>query len=152
MVVCKTRSTEVMLTFSRVPHLPLLASQARGLHQNELILRIQPDEGINLNFGAKVPGQSFEVRSVTMDFSYDEAFTESGDGYERLLLDVLVGDPTLFIRTDEVEQAWRIVDPLLEAWKDPNVAVARYRAGSWGPREADRLLERDGHHWHTPVV
>jgi glucose-6-phosphate 1-dehydrogenase len=147
----KTRSTEVVLTFCPVPHLPFVASQARGLHQNVLILRIQPDEGINLNFGAKVPGPSFEVRSVSMDFSYDEAFTErSGDGYERLLLDVLVGDPTLFIRTDEVEQAWRIVDPILEAWKDPNVALAKYAAGTWGPREADRLLDRDGHRWHEP--
>ena len=148
----KRRSTEVVLRFCRVPHLPFVASQARGLHQNELIVRIQPDEGINLNFGAKVPGQSFEVRSVSMDFSYDETFTEkSGDGYERLLLDVLVGDPTLFIRTDEVEQAWRIVDPLLEAWKDPNLSLAKYAAGSWGPREADRLLQRDGHAWHEPA-
>ena len=147
----KTRSTEVVLTFRPVPHLPFVASEARGLHQNELILRIQPDEGINLNLGAKVPGQSFEVRSVSMDFSYDETFTEkSGDGYERLLLDVLVGDPTLFIRTDEVEQAWRIVDPILEAWKDRQLQLARYPAGTWGPREANRLAERDGHHWHMP--
>jgi glucose-6-phosphate 1-dehydrogenase len=145
------RVTEVVLTFKPVPHLPFVASQARGLRRNELILRIQPDEGITLNFGAKVPGQAFEVRSVSMDFSYSETFTEPGsDGYERLLLDVMTGDPTLFIRTDEVEQAWRIVDPILEAWGDGGVQLARYAAGTWGPREADRLLERDGHHWHVP--
>ena len=86
-----------------------------------------------------------------MDFSYDETFTEkSGDGYERLLLDVLVGDPTLFIRTDEVEQAWRIVDPILTAWADETVPLARYEAGSWGPAEADQLLARDGRRWRKP--
>jgi glucose-6-phosphate 1-dehydrogenase len=148
----RERATEVVLTFKPVPHLPFVASQARGLHRNEMVLRIQPDEGINLNFGAKVPGQAFEVRSVSMDFTYSETFTEEGsDGYERLLLDAMVGDPTLFIRTDEVEQAWRIVDPILEAWKDRDAPLARYDAGTWGPREADRLLERNGHRWHTPL-
>jgi glucose-6-phosphate 1-dehydrogenase len=147
----KERATEIVLTFKAVPHLPFVSSQARGLHRNELIVRIQPDEGITLNFGAKVPGQAFEVRSVSMDFTYAESFHEkSSDGYERLLLDAMVGDPTLFIRADEVEQAWRIVDPILEAWKDRDVQLAKYHAGSWGPREADRLLERDGHHWHVP--
>jgi glucose-6-phosphate 1-dehydrogenase len=145
------RATEVVFQFGPVPHLPFAAPQARGLQRNQLILRIQPDDGITLCFGAKVPGQAFEVRTVAMDFTYKEAFTEeSPDGYERLLLDALVGDATLFIRSDEVDQAWQIVDPILEAWKDPSVPLARYEAGTWGPREANRLVEADGHHWHNP--
>ena len=145
------RVTEVAMQFHRVPHLPFAASQAKGLEPDALVLRIQPDEGITLRFGAKVPGQSFQVRSVSMDFLYGAAFAEeTSDAYERLLLDALIGDPTLFIRTDEVEQAWRIVAPLLEAFAHGEPAVARYPAGTWGPKEADRLLERDGRTWRTP--
>jgi glucose-6-phosphate 1-dehydrogenase len=114
-------------------------------------MRIQPDEGITLRFGAKVPGQAFEVRDVLMDFSYGAAFIEEPpDAYERLLLDAMVGDPTLFIRTDEVEQAWRIVEPILEAWQHRDAPLARYEAGTWGPREADELLEREGRQWRRP--
>src|SRR5438309_7235553 len=113
------RVTEVAMEFHTVPHLPFAASQARGLTPDALVLRIQPDEGITLRFGAKVPGQAFQVRSVSMDFFYGAAFLEeTPDAYERLLLDALVGDPTLFIRHDEVEQAWRIVDPILTAWEE----------------------------------
>jgi glucose-6-phosphate 1-dehydrogenase len=145
------RVSEVALQFHEVPHLPFAASHARGLHPNALILRIQPDDGITLRFGAKVPGQAFEVRDVLMDFSYGAAFLEDPpDAYERLLLDALVGDPTLFIRSDEVQQAWRIVDPLLEAWQADEAPLARYDAGTWGPRQADQLLERDGRHWRRP--
>jgi glucose-6-phosphate 1-dehydrogenase len=146
------RVTEVAMEFHDVPHLPFASSQARGLGPNALVLRIQPDEGITLRFGAKVPGQAFEVRSVSMDFSYGAAFLEeSPEAYERLLLDAMVGDPTLFIRTDEVDQAWRITEPLLEAFTEVGaVPLARYEAGTWGPREADRLLEQDGRHWRTP--
>jgi glucose-6-phosphate 1-dehydrogenase len=142
------RVTEVAMQFHAVPHLPFAAAEARGLHPNSLILRIQPDEGISFEFGAKVPGQGFTVRSVSMDFSYAEAFEEKPhDGYERLLLDALTGDPTLFIRTDEAESAWRVCDPILAAWSEGVEGVARYAAGSWGPRPADRLLERDGRRW-----
>ncbi len=145
------RVTEVAMQFHPVPHLPFADPLARGLHPNALLLRIQPDEGISLRFGAKVPGPTFEVRDVTMDFSYGETFVEeSPEAYERLLVDAMIGDPTLFIRTDEVEQAWRICDPILEAWKDRQVPIARYPAGSWGPREADLLLERDGRRWRQP--
>jgi glucose-6-phosphate 1-dehydrogenase len=145
------RVTEVAMEFKGVPHLPFASSDARGLHPNALIVRIQPDEGITLRFGAKVPGQAFMVRDVTMDFSYQEAFTEEPpDAYERLLLDAMTGDPTLFIRSDEVEQAWRIVDPVLEAWADPDLPLETYPAGTWGPSEADRLLARDGRRWRTP--
>jgi glucose-6-phosphate 1-dehydrogenase len=145
------RVTEVALQFRPVPHLPFQASQARGLGPNALVLRIQPDEGITLRFGAKVPGSSFVVRSVSMDFLYGAAFLEEApEAYERLLLDALIGDPTLFIRTDEVDQAWHIVAPLQEAWADEDVPLARYVAGTWGPKEADRLLERDGRRWRNP--
>ena len=145
------RVTEVAMEFHDVPHLPFPPEMARGLGPNALVVRIQPDEGITLRFGAKVPGQSFRVRSVSMDFSYGAAFIEeTPEAYERLLLDAMVGDPTLFIRTDEVEQAWRICDPILSAFDAGSVPLARYEAGSWGPREADRLLERDGHRWRTP--
>ncbi|HZQ84603.1 MAG TPA: glucose-6-phosphate dehydrogenase [Acidimicrobiales bacterium] len=144
------RVTEVAMTFHRVPHLPFSAGMAAGLEPNALVLRVQPDEGITLRFGAKVPGQAFRVRTVSMDFSYGAAFVEeTPDAYERLLLDAMVGDPTLFIRTDEVEQAWKIVEPILEAWAD-DAPLARYQSGTWGPAEADRLIEADGRHWRTP--
>ena len=145
------RVTEVAMEFRGVPHLPFGPSEAVGLGPNTLILRIQPDEGITLCFGAKVPGQAFRVRSVSMDFSYEAAFREAPpDAYERLLLDAMVGDPTLFIRADEVEQAWRVVQPVLDAWQDHGEPPAGYPAGSWGPQEADLLLERDGRRWRNP--
>lgn len=145
------RVTEVAMEFKAVPHLPFAADQAHGLGPAALVLRIQPDEGITLRFGAKVPGQAFRVRSVSMDFFYGAAFLEEApEAYERLLLDALVGDPTLFIRSDEVAQAWRICDPLLTAWEEHDVALARYEAGSWGPAEADHLLARDGRKWRRP--
>ncbi|HVF73571.1 MAG TPA: glucose-6-phosphate dehydrogenase [Acidimicrobiales bacterium] len=145
------RVTEVAMQFHEVPHLPFGSKETRGLGPNALVLRIQPDEGITLRFGAKVPGQAFQVRSVSMDFSYGAAFLEeTPEAYERLLLDAMVGDPTLFIRSDEVEQAWRIVEPLLTAWDDPQFPLAHYPAGSWGPPEADRLLARDGRRWRSP--
>jgi glucose-6-phosphate 1-dehydrogenase len=145
------RVTEVAMEFKGVPHLPFAQDQVQGLEPDALVLRIQPDEGITLRFGAKVPGQAFLVRSVSMDFFYGAAFMEEApDAYERLLLDALVGDPTLFIRSDEVAQAWRICDPLLQAWEDYDVPLARYEAGTWGPAEADALLARDGRRWRRP--
>ncbi|MDQ4097623.1 MAG: glucose-6-phosphate dehydrogenase [Actinomycetota bacterium] len=145
------RATEVCMEFKTVPHLPFTRDQAEGLEPNSLVLRIQPDEGITLSFGAKVPGQAFRVRSVSMDFFYGAAFLEeTPEAYERLLLDALVGDPTLFIRSDEVAQAWRICDPLLRAWDEEDIPLPRYEAGTWGPKEADALLERDGRRWRRP--
>jgi glucose-6-phosphate 1-dehydrogenase len=145
------RVTEVAMEFQDVPHLPFGSKETRGLGPNTLVLRIQPDEGIALRFGAKVPGQAFRVRSVSMDFSYGAAFLEeTPDAYERLLLDAMVGDPTLFIRADEVEQAWRIVQPIVDVWSEDTTPLARYPAGSWGPTEADRLLQRDGRRWRSP--
>jgi glucose-6-phosphate 1-dehydrogenase len=139
------------MEFKAVPHLPFASDQAEGLEADALVLRIQPDEGITLRFGAKVPGQAFRVRSVSMDFFYGAAFLEEPpEAYERLLLDALIGDPTLFIRSDEVAQAWRICDPLLTAWEEYDVPLARYEAGTWGPAEADALLERDSRRWRRP--
>ena len=148
------RVTEVALTFRQVPFLLFDHRTSRDLRPNTLILRIQPDEGISLEFGAKVPGEKFHIRSVAMDFSYAEAFagTEAADGYERLIHDAMVGDATLFIRSDEVEQAWRIVDPYLEAWSEPGGALHPYPAGTWGPHLADLLVERSGDEWRNPVV
>jgi len=145
------RVTEVAMEFNRVPHLPFAISQAEGLEPDALVLRIQPDEGITLRFGAKVPGQAFRVRSVSMDFFYGAAFLEeTPEAYERLLLDALLNDPTLFIRSDEVAQAWRIADPVLEAFEEGNLPLARYEAGTWGPPEADALLDSDGRRWRKP--
>ena len=139
------RLTEVALEFRRVPHLPFPPGMAAGLGPNALVLRIQPDEGITLRFGAKVPGQSLRVRTVNMDFSYGAAFVEeSPEAYERLLLDAMVGDPTLFIRTDEATQAWTIWEPVLDRRE-----LAPYAAGSWGPAEADALLG-EGRSWRSP--
>jgi glucose-6-phosphate 1-dehydrogenase len=145
------RVTEVALQFQSVPHLAFGADESRELQPNALVLRIQPDEGVALRFGAKVPGQAFNVRDVLMDMSYGSAFMEEApEAYERLLLDAMAGDPTLFIRSDEVDQAWQIVDPILEAWQSRSVPLAGYAAGTWGPRQADQLIERDGRSWRTP--
>jgi glucose-6-phosphate 1-dehydrogenase len=145
------RATEVVLQFQRVPHLAFGGQLTRDLRPNMLVLRIQPDEGICLFFGAKVPGEAFRLRSVDMDFSYAEAFPgATSGGYERLLHDVMIGDATLFIRTDEVERSWQIVDPLLEAWGGDGVPLSQYSAGTWGPKEADALLARELRQWHEP--
>jgi glucose-6-phosphate 1-dehydrogenase len=145
------RVTEVAMQFHTVPHLSFEGHLAEGLEPNSLVMRIQPDEGITLRFGAMVPGQTFRVRTVSMDFSYGAAFLEeTPEAYERLLLDAMVGDPTLFIRADEVDQAWRIVDPILESWARGNPPLSSYEAGTWGPKEADLLLERDQRRWRTP--
>jgi glucose-6-phosphate 1-dehydrogenase len=145
------RVTEVALQFHDVPHLAFGKAESRDLRPNALVLRIQPDEGVALRFGAKVPGQAFNVRDVLMDMSYGSAFMEDPpEAYERLLLDAMVGDPTLFIRSDEVDQAWQIVDPILEAWTGRAVPLAGYAAGTWGPRQADQLIERDERQWRTP--
>ncbi|MGI5149407.1 glucose-6-phosphate dehydrogenase [Plantactinospora sp. CA-294935] len=146
------RVTEVALQFQRPPHLPIPTDQLTELDADALILRIQPNEGISLRFGAKVPGHSFRVRTASMDFSYDRTFREeSPEAYERLLLDALLGDPTLFIRTDEVEQCWRIVDPIIEHWAKDRSPIPTYEAASWGPTDADRLIGRSGRRWRNDV-
>ncbi len=148
------RVTEVVLTFRQVPYLLFDHRTSRDLRPNALILRIQPDEGISLEFGAKVPGEKFHIRSVAMGFSYHQAFegSEAADGYERLLHDAMVGDATLFIRSDEVQQAWKIVDPYLQAWSETGGALQPYPAGTWGPHMADLLVERSGDAWRNPEL
>jgi glucose-6-phosphate 1-dehydrogenase len=143
------RVTEIAVVFKKAPHLPFDRTDTQELGHNQLVLRVQPDEGITLKFGSKVPGGAMEVRDVSMDFLYGEAFTESSpEAYERLILDVLLGDATLFPRNDEVEASWRVIDQLENFWagSEPNL----YRAGEWGPKEADDMLARDGRAWRRP--
>ena len=142
------RATEIAIQFKEVPH-RLFKDSATEPDPNLLAIRIQPDEGIMLRFGAKIPGLGIEVRSVTMDFTYGSAFAvDSPDAYETLILDAMLGDASLFTRADEVEEAWGIVDPIIAAWADADApGFPNYEAGTWGPREADQLLERDGRRW-----
>jgi glucose-6-phosphate 1-dehydrogenase len=142
------RSTEIAIQFREVPH-RLFQLSATDPNPNLLTIRIQPDEGIMLRFGAKVPGLGLDVRSVTMDFTYGSAFSvDSPDAYETLILDALQGDASLFTRADEVEHAWAIVDPIIAAWIEaPAPPFPNYEAGSWGPAASDELLARDGRKW-----
>jgi len=142
------RATEIAIQFKQVPHALFKESNADP-EANVLALRIQPDEGILLRFAAKVPGLGVDVRSVNMDFTYGSAFSvDSPDAYETLILDALLGDAALFTRSDEVEKAWGIVTPIIEAWADePPPAFPDYASGSWGPDAADALLARDGRRW-----
>ncbi len=138
------------LIFQRVPHLPFEATATEELGQNALVFRIQPDEGITVRFGSKVPGTSMEVRDVNMDFAYGESFTESSpEAYERLILDVLLGDPPLFPRRQEVELSWKVLDPIEEFWATQG-APETYASGSWGPPSGDAILTRDGRAWRRP--
>src|SRR5579862_722748 len=144
------RLTEVAMVFQRPPHLAFAGKLAEDLRPDSLTLRIQPDDGISLSFGAKVPGPTFRVRNVSMDFLYSQTFPEQAvDAYDRLLLDAMLGDPTLFIRSDEVLRAWAIVTPFQRAFEEGGPSLSLYRAGSWGPDEADQLIESSGRRWRT---
>jgi glucose-6-phosphate 1-dehydrogenase len=141
------RMTEIALLFQRAPHLPFAATDTKELGQNALVIRVQPDEGVTVRFGSKVPGSAMEVRDVNMDFAYGESFTESSpEAYERLILDVLIGDPPLFPRQEEVELSWRILDPIEDFWAE-NTKPDQYKSGSGGPASADALMARDGRAW-----
>ncbi|SOD74005.1 glucose-6-phosphate 1-dehydrogenase [Jatrophihabitans sp. GAS493] len=143
------RVTEIAIMFKKAPHLPFSRTDTQELGHNQLVVRVQPDEGLTLKFGSKVPGSAMEVRDVAMDFLYGEAFTESSpEAYERLILDVLIGDATLFPRNSEVEASWRVIDPLEAFWEGQQPCL--YRAGEWGPKEADEMLARDGRAWRRP--
>jgi glucose-6-phosphate 1-dehydrogenase len=143
------RVTEIAVLFKKAPHLPFSQTDTEELGHNQLVIRVQPDEGVTLKFGSKVPGSAMEVRDVAMDFLYGEAFTESSpEAYERLILDVLLGDSTLFPRNAEVEASWRVIDPLEDFWAGQ--PPAKYRAGEWGPKESDEMLARDGRSWRRP--
>ncbi|HHT13737.1 MAG TPA: glucose-6-phosphate dehydrogenase [Propionibacterium sp.] len=145
------RVTEVALSFKRAPHLPFTATDTEELGTNALVMRIQPDEGVTLRFGAKVPGTQMEIREVSMDFGYGGSFTESSpEAYERLILDVLLGDPPLFPQQEEVELSWKILDPVLEYWASLDEQPEQYEAGTWGPRSGLEMLARDGFKWRRP--
>jgi glucose-6-phosphate 1-dehydrogenase len=146
------RVTEVAIQFRRPPL--ALFRNAGPMEANLLTLRIQPDESISLSFGAKLPGPVVQVRPVTMDFNYESAFgVPSPEAYELLLLDCMLGDPTLFARKDTVEVSWSLVGPILKAWDNtPRTDFPNYAAGTWGPKEGDELLSRDGRAWRKPGV
>src|SRR5690606_7401362 len=144
------RVTEIAVVFKKAPHLPFESTATEELGKNALVIRVQPDEGVTIRFGSKVPGTAMEVRDVTMDFGYGHAFTESSpEAYERLILDVLLGDPPLFPRQREVELSWEILDPVLDYWSRHGKPEG-YRPGSWGPSSADEMLARDGRVWRRP--
>jgi glucose-6-phosphate 1-dehydrogenase len=144
------RVTEIAVVFKRAPQYLFAESQTSALGQNALVIRVQPDEGVTIRFGSKVPGATMQVRDVTMDFGYGHAFTEaSPEAYERLILDVLLGDPPLFPRHQEVELSWKILDPIEEYWATQG-QPEQYKPGTWGPASADELLARDGRTWRRP--
>jgi glucose-6-phosphate 1-dehydrogenase len=144
------RVTEVAVVFKRAPHLPFNETATEELTQNALVFRVQPDEGITTRFGSKVPGSAMEIRDVNMDFAYGGSFTESSpEAYERLILDVLLGDPPLFPQHEEVELSWKILDPILDYWATHGKPDT-YEAGTWGPQSAVKMLARDGRTWRRP--
>jgi len=145
------RVTEVAIIFKRAPHLPFASSSVEELSNNALVFRIQPDEGVTVRFGSKVPDtSSIQVRDVTMDFQYGDSFVDtSPEAYERLILDVLLGDPPLFPRHEEVELAWKILDPIVTYWQTQG-APEQYASGGWGPASSYDMIARDGRTWRRP--
>ncbi len=143
------RDTEIAIQFRRAPFMLFRNTPVERLSSNRLVLHIQPDEGISLRFGAKVPGPTVSIGAVDMDFDYEDYFGDTpSTGYERLLHDCMVGDATLFQRADQVEAGWSVVAPIQEAWKAaPSPDFPNYKAGGWGPKEADELLRCDGAEW-----
>ena len=143
------RVTEIAIQFRRAPLMLFRDTPVEHLTPNLLIMRIQPDEGISLRFGAKIPGPNVRLGPVTMDFQYADYFgTEPSTGYERLLYDCMVGDATLFQRSDMVEAGWSVVGPVLDVWRAlPPRTFPNYAAGTWGPKEADDMMKRDGRKW-----
>jgi glucose-6-phosphate 1-dehydrogenase len=142
------RETTIAIEFKRAPHPPFEETDEEGLRPNVLVVHIQPDEGVSLEFAAKVPGQGMTLRTVHMDFLYGGAFrTGIPEAYERLILDCLLGDATLFTRSDEVEEQWSLVDAIVSGWKRDRPAFPNYEAGTWGPPQADELIRRDGREW-----
>ncbi len=144
------RVTEIAIQFRKAP-LQLFKSAEQEIEPNVLVIRVQPDEGITLRIGAKVPGQVTRIRWVNMDFRYGASFgVASPEAYERLLLDCILGDSTLYARRDMTERGWEIVMPILDAWQNSREEIPKYEAGTWGPPEADELIERDAREWRRP--
>ncbi|MDA8192420.1 MAG: glucose-6-phosphate dehydrogenase [Thermaerobacter sp.] len=145
------RATEIAIQFKTAPHRFFSQTATPELEPNLLILKIQPDEGISLRFGAKVPGPEIRIRTVNMEFLYGTSFADAPpEAYERLLLDAMVGDSTLFTRRDEVEAAWTLVTSILQGWSRARGPIPAYESGSWGPKEAEALVLQDGFQWHRP--
>jgi glucose-6-phosphate 1-dehydrogenase len=147
-----SRASEIAIQFKNPPHLPFAKTAVQELTPNVLVMRIQPHEGASLKIAAKIPGPVMRLRTVNMDFFYGSSFmVESPDAYERLVLDCMLGDATLFAREDEVERAWGLVDRIEAGWaSQPPPVFPNYDAGTWGPPEADALIERDGRRWRRP--
>ena len=147
------RVTEIAIQFKRAPHLLFRDTAVESLSANQLVMHIQPDEGISLRFSAKVPGAVMNLGSVNMNMKYEEYFGAAPwIGYETLLLDCMIGDPTLFQRADAVEAGWRVVAPLLDVWQAlPPREFPNYAAGTWGPKDADHMLEREGRQWRLKL-
>lgn len=145
-----TRRTGILIRFKRAPIALFRDVSEAELVPNDLILRIQPDEGVSLRFSAKVPGQTFQLGDVNMAFNYGDYFkTEPRTGYETLLYDCMIGDATQFQRADNIEAGWKVVQPILDVWTGSTGPLAEYAAGSAGPEEADALMERDGRCWRS---
>jgi glucose-6-phosphate 1-dehydrogenase len=141
--------TEIAVTLKPVPHLAFQAVGSVGVQPNQIILAMQPNEGVSISLGAKIPGSRMRIRPVNMEFLYGTSFlSQSPEAYERLILDTMRGDATLFTRNDEVEAQWRIIDPILESWEKGDEPLATYPAGSPGPQEADEILAPD-HRWRA---
>jgi glucose-6-phosphate 1-dehydrogenase len=141
--------TEIAVTLKPVPHLAFEAQGSVGVQPNQIILAMQPNEGVSISLGAKIPGTRMRIRPVNMEFLYGTSFlSQSPEAYERLILDAMRGDATLFTRNDEVEAQWRIIDPILEAWDKDDRGLPTYPAGSQGPEEAESILA-PGHHWRA---
>jgi glucose-6-phosphate 1-dehydrogenase len=142
------RETTIAIQFKSAPHPPFDDGAAEGLRPNVLLIHVQPNEGVSLAIGAKVPGQGMTIRTVHMDFLYGGAFREGlPDAYERLILDAMLGDATLFTRSDEIEEQWALVDAIVAFWQRDRPSFPNYAAGTWGPASADELLHRDGRSW-----
>jgi glucose-6-phosphate 1-dehydrogenase len=142
------RETSIAIQFQRAPHPPFEEIAGEGLRPNVLVVHVQPDEGVSLAIGAKVPGQGMTIRTVHMDFLYGGAFrTQLPEAYERLILEAMLGDATLFTRADEVDEQWAIVDAIVATWARDRPSFPNYEAGTWGPNAAEELLQRDGRSW-----
>jgi len=144
------RETTISIAFKRAPHPPFALEAGEDIQANALVVHVQPDEGLSLEVNAKVPGQGLSIRPVDLGFLYGSGFkADLPEAYERLILDCLLGDPTLFMRADEIEEQWALVEPMLAFWQRERVSFPNHPAGSWGPRTADQIPRRDGRSWRV---
>jgi glucose-6-phosphate 1-dehydrogenase len=141
--------TEIAVTLKPVPHLAFQEEGSVGVQPNQIVMTMQPNEGVSISLGAKIPGSRMRIRPVNMEFLYGTAFmSESPEAYERLITDAMRGDATLFTRDDEVEAQWTVIDPILKKWGETPGPLPQYPSGSGGPEEANKILE-PGHHWRA---